>query len=91
MKDKLSYAEMVALVDNILDPKDYTSEEINLQLIQFCAALPDPLAAMKIVLETMPPTTASQLVDKALACKVRSISEIPESELPLSHPLRFVN
>ena len=37
MKDKLSYAEMVALVDNILDPKDYTSEEINLQLIQFCA------------------------------------------------------
>ena len=92
MVRRLSYDEMVKVMDNIINPRGrgFSSEEINEQLIMFCLNCPDPAAAMDIVVEDMAPLTASEFVDKALACKPRSVADVPESELPLSHPLRHM-
>lgn len=90
MVKRLSYEEMVQYVDNVLQPKDrgFTSEEINEQLLTFCANCPDPAAAMDLVIETMGPITARELVDKALDQTPRDPAALPESELALAHPLR---
>ena len=90
MVRRLSRDEMVHFVDNVLHPKGrgFTSQEINDQLLLFCANCPDPSMAMDIVIETMGPVTASQLVEKALACPPRRDADVPESEMPRTHPLR---
>ena len=92
MVRRLSYKEMVEVVDIISNPKGrgLTSEEINQELITFCLNCPDPAAAMDIMVEDMEPTTPKECVDKALACKPRNIADVPESELPASHPLRHM-
>jgi hypothetical protein len=92
MAEKLTFMEMVQLVDNILQPKGrgFTSEQINQQLLLFCINCPDPAAAMDIVLEARAPVTTRQLVDKALACPPRDLAHLPESELALTHPLRYM-
>jgi hypothetical protein len=89
---RLSHDEMIQFVDNVLRPKGrgFSSEEINMQLITFCLNCPDPAAAMDIVIETKGPVTASQLVDKALACEPRNPNDLPESELAMSHPFRHM-
>ncbi len=87
---KLQKEEMIQAVDNVLNPKGrgFSSQEINDQLLLFCANCPDPSAAMDIVIETMGPVTASQLVEQALACAPRVVADVPTSKFPLSHPLR---
>jgi hypothetical protein len=92
MAQKLRREEMVQLLDNVLNPKGrgFTSEQINQQLLLVCLNCPDPAAAMDIVLETPPPASAGQLVDRALACPARDVTSLPESELPLTHPLRHM-
>jgi hypothetical protein len=90
MVRRLTRDEMVQMVDNVLRPKGrgFTSQEINDQLLLFCANCPDPATAMDIVIETRGPVTASQLVERALACPPRKAADLPESELALTHPLR---
>jgi hypothetical protein len=90
MVKRLSYEEMVQYVDNVLRPKDrgFTSEEINDQLFTFCANCPDPAIALDIVIETMGPVTAKELVDRALGQPPRDPATLSESELALTHPLR---
>lgn len=90
MVKRLSYEELVQYVDNVLRPRDrgFTSEEIDDLLFTFCANCPDPAAALDIVIETMGPVTAKELVDKALSQSPRDPATLPESELALSHPLR---
>jgi hypothetical protein len=90
MVKRLSYEEMVQYVDNVLRPKDrgFSSDEINDQLFTFCANCPDPAAALDIVIETMGPITAKELVDKALSQTPRDPATLPEAELALTHPLR---
>jgi hypothetical protein len=92
MVERLSYEEMVQYVDNVLRPQDrgFTSEEINDQLFTFCANCPDPVAALDIVIETMGPVTARELVDRALNQPPRDPATLPESELALTHPLRSI-
>jgi hypothetical protein len=90
MTKRLSYEEMVQYVDNVLHPKGFSSEEINRQLFTFCANCPDPAAALDIVIETMGPVTARQLVDEALRRPPRDPSTLPESELALTHELRYM-
>lgn len=90
MVRRLNYEEMVQYVDNVLQPmnRGFTSEEINDQLFTFCVNCPDPAAALDIVVETMGPVTARELVDKALSQSPRDPATLPESELALTHPLR---
>lgn len=92
MVRRLSYEEMVQFVDNVLQPKDrgFTSEEINDQLFTFCANCPDPAGALDIVVETVGPVTARELVDKALSQLPRDPATLPESDLALTHPLRLM-
>jgi hypothetical protein len=92
MAKKLTHDALVQLVDNILHPqgKDLTSEQLNRQLLLFCINCPDPSAAMDIVIDTPPPVTAEELVQKAFACPFREVANVPEAELPATHPLRHM-
>src|ERR1700753_2266987 len=92
MKKQFTRQELVTMVDNVINPDDEkaTEEEACHQLFVFCASCPDPVAAMKIVVETMDPLTASEMVDLALACPYRDVRNVPESELYKTHPLRYV-
>ena len=92
MVKRLTYEEMIQFVDNVMNPKGrgFTSEEINEQLLNFCANCPDPAAALDIVIESTGPVTAKQLVDEALNRLPRDPATLPESELALTHPLRVM-
>jgi hypothetical protein len=85
---RLTRQELITLVDNILNPEHFTSQQSNDQLLLFCASCPDPMAAMDIVVELLEPLTATEMVDRALACPYRDPMSAPASELPLSHPFR---
>ena len=75
---------------NFLAPKGngFSSEEINLQLLDVCFNCPDPVRAMDIVAEAGGLVTAEQYIDAMLACAPRDVATVPESELPRSHPFR---
>jgi len=91
MAKKLHYGEMIAIAENILNPARFTEEEIDKQLLLLCINCPDPAGAMDwIVVEAMPPITAKELVDRALAQAPRDPASLPESELPATHPLRHM-
>ena len=45
---------------------------------------------MDIVIDTPPPVTAEELVQKAFACPFREVANVPEAELPATHPLRHM-
>lgn len=90
MVRRLTRDEMIRLVDNILAPegRGFSSEEINEQLDLVCINSPDPAAALDMIIETPPPVTAAQLVERALACPPRDVRSLSGSELALDHPLR---
>ena len=90
--NKLTREEMVKFVGDILNPDEsgLTSEQLSKQLMAFCVSCPDPAAAMDIVVETPPPVTAHELVEQALRCPARDPNTVPESELALTHPLRYI-
>src|SRR5205809_930263 len=90
MIPKLTRGEMIQLVVNVTHPEGtgFSSDEINQQLLHFCANCPDPLLAMDLVVECMTPMTAAELVDRALLCPRRDVSTVPISELAATHPLR---
>jgi len=90
MVKRLTRAEMVQLVANILNPKDtgFSSDEINEQLDLVCINCPDPAGALDIIIETPPPVTPEELVDRALALPDRDVKSLSETELALNHPLR---
>lgn len=87
---RLTRSELVRLVDNILHPKErgFSSEEITAQLNLVCVNCPDPAAAMDIMIETLAPVTAEELVNRALSYAPRDVSTVPETELSSNHPLR---
>ncbi len=88
----MTHDKLVQLVDNLLHPqgRGFTSEQLNQQLLLFCINCPDPMAAMDIAIDTPPPVTAEELVERALARPFRDIASVPESELPATHPLRHM-
>jgi len=90
MIKKLTRQELIALIEIIMKPKGtgFSSQEIDQKLLLFCINCPDPGAAMDLVVEPGGPTTPEALVDRALAYPPRDVSALPESELPLTHPLR---
>lgn len=91
MARKLNYDEMVDIADNVLNPARFTEEEIGEQLLLLCINCPDPVGAMDwVVVESRPPVTAKELVDRALAQPPRDPASLPESELPATHPFRHM-
>jgi hypothetical protein len=83
---------MIQVIENITRPAEsgFTSEEINQQLLCFCANCPDPMAAMDLVVECMTPMTPEELVDRALQCPARDVAAVPFSGLVSTHPLRHM-
>lgn len=92
MAKRLSRSELVYVIRRISYPREsgLSSEEANQQLLLFCINCPDPVAAMDLVVECTAPMTAEELVDRALACPHRNVADLPDSELPLTHPLRHM-
>jgi hypothetical protein len=90
MVQRLDKGQLISIIGVVLRPKGkgFSSEEINQKLLLFCANCPDPVAAMRLVIECMTPKSAEELVDRALAMPQRHARDVPASELPLSHPLR---
>ena len=90
MDTQSSRDELVHLVQLVIRPKDtgLSSEEINKKLLRFCSRCPDPVGAMRLIVEGTAPTTAEQIVEDALALPRRSIEEVSLAELPSTHPLR---
>ena len=87
---KLSRDEMFAALGCVFEPagKGLTSEQIDKQLLLFCASCPDPVAAMDLVLDAPVDSTTEDVLNQALAMPPRSVSTLTESELALDHPLR---
>jgi hypothetical protein len=93
MARRLNYKELVAVAENILHPAEaqFAEDQISEQLLLLCINCPDPAGAMDwIVVEALPPITAQELVDRALALPPRDPPSLPESELPATHPLRHM-
>lgn len=87
---RLERSALVDIVDNVFHPagKGLTAEEIETQLLIFCLNCPDPGAAMDLVVEAPRGSTASDVVDGALAMPTRAVETWSEAELSLDHPLR---
>lgn len=66
----------------------HTDNESEALLLTFCLNCPDPHGAMVAALDAPRGTTDAQIVDQALAMPARSVTSVPESELPAKHPLR---
>jgi hypothetical protein len=90
MAKRLTRDELVQTVRVVLDPRGFSSEEVNQKLLLFAINCPDPAAAINLVIETPPPTTAEELVTRALACPPRDVRTLPPSELHPDDPLRFM-
>jgi len=81
---------LLKLLHKITNPDIYGSSETEGDdaLLRFCAGCPDPVGAGWLVVECLDPMTDEELVDRALAMAPRNLGEVPDSELPLGHPLR---
>lgn len=81
---------MLEALSSVFEPagRGLTSEQINQQLLLFCASCPDPVAAMNLVLEAPAASTTDDVLEQALAMPLHSVADWPESVLPMSHPLR---
>lgn len=96
MVARLTRAQMIAYVQNISEPsEESTEEEIDRQLDAVCMNCPDPIRAAEILIVMPPPgvempETAEELVDLMLALPPREPATMPDSELPLDHPYRFL-
>lgn len=89
MVARLTREQMIEFVQNILEPSDDSSEEhVTDQLNVVCLNSPDPAGAMDIIIETPPPITAVELVDRILSLPHREISTLPHNALSRNHPLR---
>lgn len=90
MAERLDREQLIQAMEIVLRPKGkgFSSEEVNRKLLTFCANCPDPIGAMRLVVECLTPMTAAQLVDVALSMPKRSLEDLPAAELPLGHPLR---
>ena len=90
MSKKLQRDVLVQLAENVIHPKGkgFTSQQINRQLLDFCVNCPDPVAAMKTVINAPRGSTAEAIVAAALSFAPRDPRGLPETELAMSHPLR---
>ena len=88
MVKKLDRDELIEIVKVILRPKGFTSQEIDQKLLLFAANCPDPAGAMDLIIETLGPITAEEIVDRSLALPARDPRSLSESELHPNHPLR---
>lgn len=86
---KLSFHEMLERAESILHPDGtYTSAEIDTHLLEFCINCPDPGAAMDVILEAPRGVNVSDVVKQAMSLPPKPVSQLPEAELALDHPLR---
>ena len=86
----LNHAEMLQRLNAVFFPKmgEFTSNEMDTMLLEFCLNCPDPAAAMDAVVEAPQGSTAEATLEAVLAMPVRSPASYAESELSLDHPLR---
>lgn len=96
MVARLTRAQMIAYVENIMEPSEVsTEEEVDRQLDAVCMNCPDPIGAAEILIGEPPPPgvevpeTAEQLVALMLALPPRDPATLPESELPLDIPIAY--
>lgn len=90
MATKLSKEQMLAALDCVFEPagKGLTSEQIDEQLLLFCANCPDPVSAMNLVMDAPVDSTTEQVLDEALAMPPRSLVTWSDAEVAKDHPLR---
>ena len=90
--ERLTYDQMVSVIDQLLNPKhsDPTQEQVIYNLDLFCANCPDPSGAMDVVIETPSPTTAQEIVNRAMSLPAKDVADVPTTKLAASHPLRFM-
>jgi hypothetical protein len=88
---RLNHNQMLAYVRNVLEPSQDSAEEwVTEQFNVVCMNCPDPVAAADVLIETPPPTTADELLEKMLAYPERHPSTYSEEELSKSHPFRWM-
>ena len=86
---RLTRDQLIQCVKDCAWPDGSLSEDEQCERLDyFCINCPDPAAAMDIVIETMEPLTAEEMVDRALACPPFDPKTLPESELHWNHPFR---
>jgi len=87
---RLTREQMLDGLDSLLNPRGrkYSSQQYNNLLLTICANSPDPVTAMRLILNAESPITAGQLLNSIVELPPRPASEAPASELPLTHPLR---
>jgi hypothetical protein len=90
MARRLTQEELVRTVGEIMNPEGFTSEEVNQKLLLFAINCPDPAGAAELVIQTLGPVTAEELVARSLALPPRDPRSLPESELHRDDPLRHM-
>jgi hypothetical protein len=86
----LDAPEMLRRLNAVFYPAEYefTSEEIDVMLLEFCLNCPDPVGAMDVVLDAECDTTSESVLARALGLEPRSPASYSEDQLSLDHPLR---
>jgi hypothetical protein len=79
---------MLRHLNAVFAPTEFTSEQIDVMLLEFCMNCPDPVRAMDAVVEAPRGSTSESVLAEALAMPVRSPASYSEAELSLDHPLR---
>lgn len=86
---KRSQGELLEMVRLILArPHAMSATQIDRHLHEFCVNCPDPAAALDLVMQAPPGTSAEQIVQEALAAPPRAISKVSSMLLSARHPLR---
>lgn len=87
-----SKEDLLAMLSAMSQPKKrgLTQAALDLALINFCVACPDPIRARWLVVECLDPMTDEELVQRVLEMPVLSMEGVPTSIVPAEHPARKI-
>jgi hypothetical protein len=83
-----SKESLLAMLSVMSQPKKHGLNEaaLDLALINFCAACPDPIRARWLVVECLDPMTDEELVRQALDMPIVPMADVPASIVPAEPP-----
>jgi len=90
MKEKLPKAQLLRLLDKLMQPQAMTEKESDEALLAYCAGCPDPVKARWLIVVCIEPLSNMELVERALSMPLRLMADVTPEELPERHPLRAI-
>ncbi|WP_167595117.1 hypothetical protein [Collimonas pratensis] len=73
MKEKLPKAQLLRLLEKLMQPQAMTEKESDDVLLAFCAGCPDPVKARWLIVDCIEPLSNLELVERALSMPLLSL------------------